>query len=130
MTPICADDLTHDQLVQALRNSAAGCSTTEAAIELLIEHNRSSGHWLRREPFRRNIHIEQDGPKLYGDVHWNRIKKIADLRIGLPDTDSEVGVLRVAASLAVGDLGHAMNSCDPRNRELISNAVAHAGGNR
>lgn len=127
MRPIRTVDLTHDQLADALRNAALGDRPIQAAVELLIAHNRS-GHWLRRRPFIDHIHTVQDGATLYADVAWHAVAELADRRMGLTDTDSEVGVLRVAASLAAGPLGETLNACDAHNRSLIVDAITHAGG--
>ena len=52
---------------------------------------------------------------------------------GLPCSGSEAGVLRLAASLAVGgpvDLRDAVFGLDERNLVLVATAVLHAGGHR
>ena len=54
-------------------------------------------------------------------------------RGGLPCSGSEAGLLRVAASLAVGgpvDLRDMVFGLDGRNLVLVATAVLHAGGRR
>lgn len=125
-----ATDLPFGQLIDALRAAAEGIPATEAAVELLIAHN-GDGHWLRREPFLRDVVLLEDDGKRYADVDWESLGEAAR-RPGnaMFDTDSEIGVLRVACSIARGWLGDALSSCDRGNVELIVDAVRHAGGAR
>ncbi|MFC5996902.1 hypothetical protein ACFQE5_22080 [Pseudonocardia hispaniensis] len=122
------------QLVAGLRAHAAGDLTAVAAVELLIAH----GHWLDRAPFRE---LTEWWP---GDEHpafaapdWGRLDNLAHHPHGQParlgpvfDTGSELGVLKVACSLAAGWLGETVTSCDRTNVRLLAAAVLAAGGAR
>lgn len=100
-------------------------------MALLICHK----HWLQRDDFV-NGFVEtglslSDGTPMAG-VDWQAA--VAALEAGgLPCSDSERHVLRVAASLAEGfpvDLRDALGGLDRRNLFLVATAVLHAGGHR
>ena len=59
---------------------------------------------------------------------------VAALEAGqMPCSDSEAQVLRIAASIADGvrlDLGNAVSGLDETNLELVTAAMARAGGHR
>lgn len=133
------DDLTPAGLVDALRNAAEGIPNVEAAVELLIGHNGNS-HWLHRLPFLTHVVIvggNHEEPDLFADVDWEALDRLAHHPDTQPagvgpifDTESELGVLRVACSIARGWLGDALTSCDQHNVGLIVEAIKRAGGAR
>ena len=120
-----------EDLAAALRAGARGLYAAEAAVELLIGH----GRWLERADFvelfvETDVGLSDDTPMAW--VDWEAA--VAALAAGgLPCSDSEAGVLRLAASLAVGgpvDLRDAVFGLDERNLVLVATAVLHAGGHR
>lgn len=121
-----AADLTTSELVRRLRTWAEGDRPTTAAVELLIAH----GTWLTRPELLDNTEVHQ----AYGmvEIHWDAL--VNRMNAGVPATASEVGVLRVACSLAptstVVDLNDVLLSCDQDNVRRIANAVLTAGGAR
>lgn len=128
-------DTTIAELAAALRRDAAGFLPAMAAVELLIAHR----HWLSRGPFRRGcvcwLPDDDEGPAV-ATIDWAATVALLNAKIpGEPvgDTDSERGVLAVAASIAAGhpcDLGSALLACDTTNVGRIADAVRTAGGAR
>jgi len=120
-------DLSFVELATAMRAYADG-PRQRAAVELLIEHR----HWLLREPFRSRVDYYSAQEAFSGvalaDPDWAALGAMADDRSALHDTDSEIGVLRVACSIGGGWLGAALTSCDQTNVQLIGQAVLTAGG--
>jgi hypothetical protein len=103
----------------------------EAAVELLIGHAR----WLVRGDFVDGF-IEtgaglSDGTPMAW-IDWEAA--VTALQAGgLPCSDREAGVLRLAASLAEGglvDVRDAVCGLDAGNLVLVALAVLHAGGHR
>lgn len=118
-------DPTADELAAALRRQAVGSYTHTAAVELLIAHR----HWLLREAFRGLTEwwpADDSGPAAAAP-DWQSLDGMG-LRLTLPDTDSEIGVLSIACSIANGWLGDALSSCDPTNIDLIVDAIYSAAG--
>lgn len=103
----------------------------EAAVELLIGH----GRWLARADFIEGF-VEtgaglSDGTPMAW-IDWEAAVAASQAG-GLPCSDSEAGVLRLAASLAEGglvDLRDAVGGLDGGNLVLAATAVLHAGGHR
>jgi hypothetical protein len=125
------DDIQPDELAAALRVHAQGWLPAVAAVELLIAHR----HWLRRKSFRSRLPwwpADEEGPAA-AHPDWAAIHELLITGQGLFDTESEQGVLSVAASIAAGhpcDLATVLLACDPDNVALIADAVATAGGAR
>lgn len=121
------------ELATALRRDAAGYLPAMAAVELLIAHR----HWLSRGPFRRCcvswLPEDDEGPAVAA-VDWAAVAALLAGDVDgepLTDTDSERGVLAVAASIAAGhkcDLGTTLLACDAANVRRIADAVLTAGG--
>lgn len=113
----------------ALRAHATGLHTDEAAVDLLINH----ASWLRRDDFLdRHVHLlaapSEDMPM--ATIDWPETITALD-RGELPCSDSEAGILRVAASLAEGipiALRDALTGLDLRNTNLLCHAIRHATG--
>jgi hypothetical protein len=113
----------------ALRAHARGLHHAEAAVELLIGHQR----WLCRDDFvDRFVWM---GPAGVGDrllavVDWPAT--VAALAAGrLPCSGSESCVLRIAASIAKGvpvDLNDCLSTLDYVNVGLVAQAVLRAAG--
>jgi hypothetical protein len=120
-----------EDLSAALRASAEGLCAAEAAVELLIGHQR----WLDRCDFVEGF-VESGEGLLSGEpmawVDWRAAVAALDAgRLGCGD--SEAQVLRVAASIADGvpvDLRGAVSGLDEVNATLVAAAVVHAGGRR
>ena len=102
MTAINPTTLHPEQLAQMLREWANGLLPCEAAVELLIAHDR----WLRRRDFvGRLVDAVDDGWAPGGrvvpmaSIDWDQVEAF----IRHPHTgasSSEIAILRVAASLA------------------------------
>lgn len=113
-----------------LRAQAQGLYVDEAAAELLIGHRV----WLDRGDFVDGfVEVAPGlGETVMAVVDWQAA--VEALEAGrLPCSDSEAGMLRVAASLAAGapvDLGEALTGLDEFNLGLVAAAVTHAGGRR
>jgi hypothetical protein len=114
-----------------LRAPAKGVYCAEAAVELLIGHQR----WLGREDFVDGF-VESGQGLICGTamawVDWPAA--VAALDGGrLPCSGSEGQVLRLAASIAEGvpvDLRAALMGLDEANLSLVAKAVLHATGRR
>jgi hypothetical protein len=125
------------QLAEMLRVGAAGECAWEASVELLIAHE----HWLRVARLRTYIDAflgyvgrSSQLPDLpTARFDWIEIGRALDDR-AFPASSSELGVLRVAASLASRhvdvNLHQALGSLDRANAALVATAIAHAGGIR
>ena len=120
-----------DELAAALRTHAKGLYHAEAAVELLIGHKR----WLCRSEFvSRFVWVGRAlvGGGLLAVVDWPAAVK-ALAAGGLPCSDSEGRVLRIAASIAAGvpiDLSDCLSTLDSTNVVLVARAVLTAGGHR
>ena len=72
------------------------------------------------------------GDRVLAAVDWPAVVK-ALVAGGLPCSDSEGGVLRIAASIAAGvpvDLSQCLSTLDNVNVDLVVEAVLHASGRR
>ncbi len=127
--------VTLTEVAQAMRRNAAGYLPAMAAVELLIAHR----HWLSRSPFLRRVDWlpddDQDPRPTMAAVDWDAVAALLAGESDEPlfDSDSERGVLAVAASIAAGhpcDLGSALLTCDEANVRRIADAVLTAGGMR
>jgi hypothetical protein len=116
-------------LAAALRAHAEGLYCLQAAVGLLIGHQR----WLRRDDFlSRFVRLL---PAAVGDgvvavVAWRAAVRAVGAS-GLSCSDSEAHVLRIAASIAEGvpvDLGVCLSTLDATNIGLVADAVCRAGG--
>lgn len=119
----------HLDLIDGLRNWADGFSADRAAVELLIEH----GSWLTRSDFiDQCVDIVPDDELVDPDrpvsiIDWENVFQA--LTGGLPASDSEVGMLRIAASLGAGhpvNLRYALVGLDARNAAAVVDAVITA----
>ncbi len=116
-------------MATALRAHARGLYHAEAAVELLIGHQR----WLRRDQFvGRFVWVGRAlvGGGLLAVVDWPAAVK-ALAAGGLPCSGSEGCVLRIAASIAEGvevDLRECLSTLDGVNVGLVARAVLAAGG--
>jgi hypothetical protein len=114
-----------------LRAHARGLYHAEAAVELLIGHQR----WLGCEEFvDRFVSVGQAmvGEVVLAVVDWQAAVEAMGGG-GLPCSRSEGCVLRIAASIAGGvlvDLGDCLSSLDDTNVGLVVEAVLHANGCR
>jgi hypothetical protein len=112
-----------------LRAHAHGLYCAQAAVELLIGHQR----WLCHDDFvSRFVRLV---PAVAGDgvlavINWrSAVRAVGAGR--LPCSDSEGQVLRIAASIAEGlpvDLNHCLSTLDRSNVGLVADAVLRAGG--
>ncbi len=117
-------------LADAVRASAAGLYSPEAACELVI----STG-WLRRDDFTRFISTGTsltDGVTELACINWQAA--ITSRETGLlPCSSGENRILRLAASIADGipaDLNDALTGLDQTRIALVVHAVRHANGQR
>ena len=113
-----------------MRAHARGLYHAEAAVELLIGHQR----WLGRDEFvRRFAWVDRAmlGDRFLAGVDWPAaVEALAAGR--LPCSGSEGCVLRIAASIAAGvpvDLS-GLSMLDKVNIDLVVEAVLHANGQR
>jgi len=120
-----------EDLAAALRAHAKGLYHAEAAVELLIGHQR----WLRCDQFvGRFVWVGRAlvGGGLLAVVDWPAAVKAVGAG-GLPCSRSEGCVLRIGASIAGGvpvDLGECLSTLDKYNVGLVVEAVLHANGGR
>ena len=113
----------------ALRAHAEGLCAREAAVELLVGHQR----WLLREDFVEAF-VGLGGGVASGEamawVDWDGAVVAVDSG-RLACSGGEARVLRVAASLAGGvpvDLGDAVGGLDRSTAMLVAAAALHAAG--
>jgi hypothetical protein len=120
-----------EDLTAGLRAHARGLYHAEAAVDLLIGHQR----WLRCEEF--VVRFVWVGRALVGGgplavVDWPAaVNALAAGRLAC--SRSEGCVLRIAASIAAGvpvDLSDCLSTLDKTNVGLVVAAVLHANGGR
>lgn len=124
-----AEPYSADETAAMLRYAAKanGWPAGEAAVEMLIRHDV----WLRRTDFRRYVTVAVFGRKgeLGADVDWRAV------RTALDDPDSgdltrgsgsAVRMLRLAISLAVGELAQLVTGLGSASLALVMRAIAHA----
>lgn len=126
-----SERLSHQQLIDALRRWATGSYCTEAAVGLLIAHQR----WLERADFRGQAISVEDGEVVSCDariagIDWDLA---ADLLQVAPASSSERQMLALVVALAAGrdhpvDLGNAFTSLDASNASRVLQALGHAAG--
>ena len=115
-----------DDLDDALREWARGVYTEEAAVELLIR----SG-WTRRTSFLDDVVVGYQEPGAHPWVDWELLGQIltGDRDSGiLAASGGELRVLRIAHSLAAGELGALVPGLDRDVTAMVLAAVAHANG--
>jgi hypothetical protein len=115
-----------DDVDDALREWARGVYTEEAAVELLIR----SG-WTRRKSFLDDVVAGRQEPGTHPWVDWENLGQIltGDRDSGiLAASGGEQRVLRIAHSLAAGDLGALVPGLDRDVTAMVLAAVAHANG--
>ena len=110
-----------------LRAHARGLYCGQAAVELLIGHDR----WLGREDFvGRFVQVGGQPPVGWAWVDWQAV--VTALNAGaLACSASEGQLLRIAASIAAGvpvDLRAAVTGLDEGNVALVAEAVLHMNG--
>lgn len=116
--------MTAQPLPAALRASAEGILTLEAAAGLIIAH----GTWLARDDFARFIHHGTGTAA----IDWEAAISAMDGGC-LPGSSGERRMLRLAASLADQapvSLGDAVTGIDDHNLGHLLTAVRHAAGRR
>lgn len=126
------------ELRAMLRRWARGIYPGEAAVELLIAHDR----WLRRRDFlTRCVFVcdrwDENDPVMAG-LDWSQVAAAVDPAgsiqpgEGFPASASEIKVLAVVASLAGAPLRQSLRDLivglDVSNTRRVLDAVAHAGG--
>jgi hypothetical protein len=114
-----------DHIEDALRSWARGVYTEEAAVELLIRTG-----WTRRVAFVDDAIFDNE-PAGHPWVDWETLGQIlnGDLRSAiLAASSGELRVLRLAHSLAAGELGASIPGLDRDATALVLAAVAHANG--
>ena len=112
-----------DATDQGLRAWAQGVYPQEAAVELLIRTG-----WTRRCAFKDEV-VNDDNGRPWLD--WDRLKPILDGDMPsaiLAASGGELRVLRLAHSIAAGDLGTLLPGLDRTATALVLAAVAHANG--
>lgn len=115
-----AATLGRHQLELKLRAGAGGDLSSEAAIELLIAHDR----WLGREDFLGHVLVGVDTPVI-AKVDWSEV-----LEADLPASSSENQILAICAELAGTDsgrpLGALLSGLDDSNTVLVLRAIMSA----
>jgi len=126
---IAATSVASSVLRDALRVCAQGCLSEEVAVGLLIAH----GTWLARTDFRTTcIDIDQHsetprGPTTVADIDWHAARVIAaHAEADQSAAAADIAVLRVAASIAIGDLRTAAAHLDMHTVDLVTTALARA----
>ncbi len=126
-----ANDLSADELAEALLRGASGMYTAEAAIRLLLAH----GVWPVRLAAAHFIELsDEDEPEepRYAGVGWRHAVAALDAGTLTGGSGSDNRVLRIAASLSeLGvpvDLADAVTGLDRRNLALVLAALSHANG--
>lgn len=114
---------------EGLRAWAQGVYPQEAAVELLIRTG-----WTQRHAFLTDVVTDGDsGPW----VDWDRLGQILEgggegdaNRVSgiLAASGGELRVLRLAHSIAVGDLGTLLPGLDRTTADLVLAAMVHANG--
>ena len=115
-----------EHIDDALRGWARGVYTEEAAVELLIR----SG-WTRRAAFFDDVLAGQRDPGAHPWVDWEALGQILDGGRDssiLAASGGELRLLRLAHSLAAGELGAAVAGLDRDAMALVLAAMAHANG--
>lgn len=125
------DELGVTELTAALRAASSGSFASEAAVELLIEHET----WLQRLDFRACISFYEADPDpefghgAYAVVDWATLPGQAGRA-----SSSETQMLRIAASLATDrvevSLRDAIVGLGRANLASVARAVLWAGGYR
>lgn len=121
-------DLTPSDLADALRRSAKGIYSEEAAVELLIAHQT----WLRRNDFRPYIRVFQDEPDdtPMAAIKWLTLVAAIDGN-RFAASGGELQILCAATSLTRNGhwvLHDLISSLDVVNLGLLFQAMAHARG--
>lgn len=116
------------ELEDALRASARGLFSMEAAVELLVRHDR----WLQRDDFREHISVGpslDDPSELWACVEWTTA-----IVAQLACSSSERCMLELAAGLAgiqpPTALGSLLGSLDDYNLRIALAAITHAARGR
>ncbi|MFL1381518.1 hypothetical protein [Nocardiopsis protaetiae] len=122
------------ELTEGLRNWAEGYTAETAAVNLLITHDV----WLRRADFvNRCVHqvpVSElaDPARPIAHIDWEKAVRALNRRT-FPASSSEVGVLRIAASLAEDHpvkLRDALVGMDATTTAEVITAVIAATGHR
>jgi len=126
-----ANDLSADELAEALLRGASGMDTSEAAIRLLLEH----GVWPVRLAAAEFVELsDEDEPEepRYAWVGWRYAVAALDAGTLTGGSGSDNRVLRIAASLSeLGvpvDLAAAVTGLDRHNLALVLATISHATG--
>lgn len=88
-----ANQLTQEELAEALLRSVNLTHELRAATHLLIRH----GYWLRRMEFWAAIDVEVESGLIYADVNWSTARQLVDT---LNASASESSILRFACLLS------------------------------
>jgi hypothetical protein len=128
---IAATSVAPSVLHDALHACAEGCPPEEAAVGLVIAH----GVWLARDDFLTTcVDVEEHAvthrrSTTAADIDWYAARVIA-ARAEADESAAaaDVAVLRVAASIAIGDLGIAAGRLDEHTIDLVMTAIAHVAG--
>ena len=126
-----ANDLSTDELVEALLRGASGMRTAEAFIRLLLAH----GVWPVRLAAAEFVELsDEDEPEepRYAWVGWRHAVAALEAGTLTGGSGSDNRVLRIAASLSeLGvpvDLADAVTGLDRHNLALVLGALSHANG--
>ena len=114
------------QVEDELRGWARGVYTEEAAVELLIR----SG-WTRRTAFLDDVVAGHKAPGMRPWVDWETLGQILNGERHsevLAASGGELRVLRIAHSLAAGELGALVPGLDRDVAAIVLAALAHANG--
>ena len=115
-----------EHIDDALRGWARGVYPEEAAVELAIR----SG-WTRRAAFIDDVLARRRDPGAHPWVDWEALGQILDGGRDssiLAASGGELCLLRLAHSLAAGELGAAVAGLDRDAMALVLAAMAHANG--
>ncbi len=126
-----ANDLSADELAEALLRGASGMDTSEASIRLLLAHGVWPARLAAAEFITLSDEDEPDEPR-YAWVGWTDVVAALDAGPLTGGSGSENRVRRVAASLSglgvpVG-LSDAVTGLDRDNLALVLAAIFHANG--
>lgn len=126
-----AEPVSQQQLIDGLRAWAQGLWCVEAAVGLLIAHER----WLARRDFREQAMWVDLGDQcsdngLLVGIDWEAAAALAAVARA---SASERRMLQLAVALVAGqdhpvDLGDALTGLDGSNAARVVEAIAHAGG--